>query len=371
MDTPANSTLLEISIAAVMSPNSANAHSGPLVQSLLSVNASNTLLLTAHVMVERRKPDSFFKEYLATLPEKFDLPFLWSPEELEELRGTKLMQSVLVQKQAAEEEFKMLSPVLEQHAAELPEGVNSNELYLWALGAVLSRSFMVAVGETPVPILIPGADIFNVDVEGAALDLEAEDSVVRVQSQQGYKAGDQIFLGAGKQGNVNLMAMQGFALPYNPNDSVNLYVSLPKNDPFTEMRRSIMSYAGINPEMGYPIGRGGKLDQSLLQALRISTLQPSEFDKYKMVTAEDTYVSLENEMAAFRQVINACQQFLASFATTGEEDDKLLMDPEGVQRRKAWALVYRRGEKAIYSEVLQTISNRWGLYLFDGLAMGK
>ena len=170
---------------------------------------------------------------------------------------------------------------------------------------------------------------------------------------------------------MNLMAMQGFALPYNPNDSVNLYVSLPKNDPFTEMRRSIMSYAGINPEMGYPIGRGGKLDQSLLQAFRISTLQPSEFDKYKMVTAEDTYVSLENEMAAFRQVINACQQFLASFATTGEEDDKLLMDPEGVQRRKAWALVYRRGEKAIYSEVLQTISNRWGLYLFDGLAMGK
>ena len=67
------------------------------------------------------------------------------------------------------------------------------------------------------------------------------------------------------------MARQGFAFPDNPHNTVRMFVSTSDADPFTETRLGIMRFLGIDPSKGHAVPRG-RLDKSLLQALRVSTL---------------------------------------------------------------------------------------------------
>ena len=76
-------------------------------------------------------------------------------------------------------------------------------------------------------------------------------------------------------------------------------------------------------------------------------------------------MSLVNERDTLWQVLAACKVFLDAQPTTLEEDDKLLLRPEGLPRRQAWAVLYRRGEKAPYREIMQAALDSWQKFLLE------
>jgi len=378
-DIPRGEVLMQVPLSAVMSPKTAAEDSPPLAGALLRRNASASLQLTAHVLLEAARGESSrWAPYLETLPQAYDIPLLWDQAEAEALlQGTPLLQTVRAQRLTAEREFSVLSAaVAEVEAAALggspgnggrsplPEGLLDGDRYMWAMATVLSRSFSVNVEQSLVPILVPAADVFNTGLEGSELSLNDAGSAVQVVARKTYTGGEQVLLQLGPQGNSELMARQGFAFPDNPHNTVRMFVSTSDADPFTETRLGIMRFLGIDPSKGHVVPRDGRPGKSLLQALRVSTLSPASFDQYSRLS-DGNPVSLANERDTLRQVLAACKVFLDAQPTTLEEDDKLLLRPEGLPRRQAWAILYRRGEKATYRNIMQAALDSWQTFLLE------
>ena len=362
--------LLRVPLGAVMSPKTAAEDAPALAQALLRRNASSSLQLTAHVLLEvARGKSSRWAPYLETLPREYDLPLLWAPAEAESLlEGTALLQTVQTQRRTADREFAVLTEsVAEIEAANpnsLPESFMEKGRFMWALATVLSRSFSVNVENTLVPILVPAADVFNTGLEGSELRLDDTGAAVQVVSGKDYSRGEQVFLQLGPQGNSELMARQGFAFADNPHNTVNMFVSTPDSDPFTTTRMGIMRFLGMDPGKNHVLRRGRRLEKSLLQALRVSTLSPASFDQYRRL-ADGNPVSLVNERDTLRQVMAACKVFLDKQPTSLEDDDRLLRRPEGLPRRQAWAVLYRRGEKATYHDIMNGVLESWQSLLLE------
>lgn len=363
--------LLRVPLGAVMSPKTAAEDAPALAQALLRRNASSSLQLTAHVLLEAaRGKTSRWAPYLETLPRDYDLPLLWDPAEAENLlEGTTLLQTVQTQRRTADREFSVLTEAVADIKAanpdySLPDSFLEEGRFMWALATVLSRSFSVNVENTLVPILVPAADVFNTGLEGSELSLDDTGAAVQVVSGKDYSGGDQVFLQLGPQGNSELMARQGFAFADNPHNTVNMFVSTPDSDPFTTTRMGIMRFLGMDPGNTHVLRRGRGLEKSLLQALRVSTLSPASFDQYRRL-ADGNPVSLENERDTLRQVMAACKVFLDKQPTSLEDDEKLLRRREGLPRRQAWAVLYRWGEKATYRDIMNGVLESWQSYLLE------
>merc|ERR1712091_709236 len=299
-------------LGAVMSPKTAAEDAPALAQALLRRNASSSLQLTAHVLLEAaRGKTSRWAPYLETLPRDYDLPLLWDPAEAENLlEGTTLLQTVQTQRRTADREVSVLTEAVADIKAanpdySLPDSFLEEGRFMWALATVLSRSFSVNVENSLVPILVPAADVFNTGLEGSELSLNDAGSAVQVVARKTYTGGEQVLLQLGPQGNSELMARQGFAFPDNPHNTVRMFVSTSEADPFTETRLGIMRFLGIDPSKGHVVPRDGRLGKSLLQALRVSTLSPASFDQYSRL-ADGNPVSLVNERDTLRQVLAAC-----------------------------------------------------------------
>ncbi len=131
---------------------------------------------------------SNYSEYVASLPKVFDLPLVWTNEELGELNGTQLLTKVIQQRRAVEVEYQeLVLPVLQRlsHASHLGEDFPTDlAAYLWAQCCVLSRAFLVHTEDAKLPVLIPGVDLFNAGPVDTHLDIDQATGVVRVVSTQ-------------------------------------------------------------------------------------------------------------------------------------------------------------------------------------------
>ena len=372
----ANETLMEVPASALLSLKTAS--EGKLkgvVEELLRSNCSANSVLALHLLHERSLGESSaFHPYIESLPRTFDLPLAWSAEELEELNGTQLLPRVLQQKQAIRAEYEQVvlpvvtAPGQADLAAELDLDLKG---FLWASCCVLSRAFVMQTEEGgKIPLLIPGVDLFNSGQPGARLDIDGARGVVRVVSDQEHAEGQQVYLDLGSEANFGYMLTQGFALVNNPQDFVELHVSADLEDPFADAKDKILRYLGVPRRETFVLRRQGKIPQDLFTTLRVHLMKPSEFDNFAALEGGKP-LSLQSELRVFREVLLTCQKSLQAFATSVKEDDELLMKPGGLERRAAYAILYRRGEKLVYIEAMHAISEMWNNFLFSGDVFGN
>ncbi len=212
------------------------------------------------------------------------------------------------------------------------------------------------------------------------------------------------------------MLTQGFALANNPEDFVELFVSFDPKDPFLHTKRRILRFLGVEHtdesifvmqvqkhtlshthththslslSLSLSIWRHlfcvegftyhfvssslhlllwqrkGKIPRDLLTSLRVHTMKPSEFDSFKRLES-GRLLSLQNELDVSREVLLTCQKSLQAFPTSVKEDDEILLMPGGLDRRKAYAVLYRRSEKLVYIEAMHAITESWNNILFSG-----
>ena len=112
---------------------------------------------------------------------------------------------------------------------------------------------------------------------------------------------------------------------------------------------------GVPRRETFVLRRQGKIPQDLFTTLRVHLMKPSEFDNFAALEGGKP-LSLQSELRVFREVLLTCQKSLQAFATSVKEDDELLMKPGGLERRAAYAILYRRGEKLVYIEAMHAIS---------------
>lgn len=313
--------------------------------------------LAAYLLLQRRRPRSFFRPYLDTLPAAFPhLPLFLAPDQLALLQGSATLPLIAKRQAQWRREHELLCrrvPALRE--------VTLDE-YLWARCVVSSRTFALSGSDSRVQGLVPLADLLN---HQAAAQAEWEHrgpgQGFVVQCFTPVPAGAEIRISYGSKCNSRLFLNYGFALPDNPHNEVRLplrwpdALSLVPAAAERALKQDVLDRAGLSDLMFRVAGRGGhRRTRQMLSVLRFlhapadvaaALCAAPGFDVLRVPR-----LSVANEAAVLAAVSAACAAALLRYPTTCAEDEALLL---GALVRDARACVLlRQGEKRVLRSLL-------------------
>lgn len=171
----------------------------------------------------------------------------------------------------------------------------SVENYEWALTQIHSRFISVPTGRGTElrKAMAPYFDLFNhscqdppmvthgfvkdrPDGQNARGKCRASDETgaLVILAQQALVAGDEIFLNYGPLGNLRLLQLYGFALPDNPYDSLDVWVTMEPEAPHYAIKQEAMARLGLCPPF-LLTKKAPVVSPSLLAAVRIQRARDS------------------------------------------------------------------------------------------------
>lgn len=316
--------------------------------------------IAALLIVERAKgADSFWAPYIDILPGDDELIplFRWTDEDRELLNGSPALAAAKSLSFKLKAEFEMAEESYFAPNRELfPADVLTIENWEWAFAILFSRA--ISLTTDGVVALVPYADLLNhnpfcanfIDVHKEML---TRDKMVRLYTDRPYSITDQVFVTYGPKPNADLLLLYGFVSDRNPYDSVELIVSLSKDDPLYEQKKIYLSESGVDETAAFPLYRD-RYPMEMVEFLRFCFANEHEFQ-----TADfGDFVSEENETRVARAIIDACRAALDGYPQTRDEDDKIMTDIAMFKMfslKQRWAIRHRRAEKRILERTIATI----------------
>ena len=123
----------------------------------LSLDAPKHIYLMLFMLVDRKRPDSFFRPYYEILPKTLhNMPIFWQPHQLQWLQGSYLLQQIRERREAIEQDYSAICEVYPTFTE-----IATLEEFQWARMAVCSRNFALIVGNLKTAALVPWADMLN------------------------------------------------------------------------------------------------------------------------------------------------------------------------------------------------------------------
>ncbi|KAJ7680818.1 SET domain-containing protein [Mycena polygramma] len=364
-------------------------------------------------------PSSKWSKYLESLPTTFDTPMFWSDLDLEELRGTSVVEKL--GRSDAERDFreKLLPMVQSRPDLFPPETIPiyyTLEIYHVMGSRILSRSFDVenedpeddtegdeaantSLGsamdvdgsheetesahgdseladgdedpeedEEPAGVsMVPLADMLNAQYGSENAKLFHEKDDLRMVSTKPIKAGEQIWNTYGDLPNAELLRRYGHVdmLPLpngdvgNPGDVVevpaDLAVAVLQTDDVVTKER-----------IDWWLEQGGddvvvfesdlEVPEALVSLVRLLRLTPDEWEK---TVAKDKVPKPKMDNEILDVVRAVLERRLTEYPSTLDDDVALLRD-ESLPLNKRQAIIVRVGEKRILHSALQKIKAQKG-----------
>lgn len=239
-DVPAGERLLIVPLSRCWTAE--NARASPEVSAILGdlpeeMLQSDAVLMSLHMLAERAKGDAaepHHRVHLAMLPKEVESLLSWTDEELEGIQGSKWH---MVAKACADDiaaEFSEIAQALGPNKL-TPFGPKAAEGYVWSQKVLLSRSIKFFRGEDEAPLecLVPLQDMLNHGGERYTNDIRAErvagieEECICVYASRAYVAGEEALHCYSSASNGRLLMGCGFVVENNPNDSVELTLTLP------------------------------------------------------------------------------------------------------------------------------------------------
>ncbi|KAK1225653.1 Ribosomal lysine N-methyltransferase 4 [Marasmius sp. AFHP31] len=353
------------------------------------------------MMWERARGNtSRWAEYLDSLPTSFDTPMFWSDEDLEQLKGTSIVEKL--GKQDAERDYnEKVLPTVKSRSDLFPAGVlpiyYTLEQYHIMGSRILSRSFDVErwegedssheaantssgsamdvdaperegtpeveeEEEDPVDVsMVPMADLLNARFGSENAKLFHEEKELRMMSTKPIKAGEQIWNTYGDLPNAELLRRYGHVdlLPLpdgqvgNPGDVVEIRADLV----VSAIPRELASQSG-KERIDWYLEEGGDdvlvvesdadLPQAMIMLIRLLLLPDEEWkraiQKRKIPKAKADAQTLEIAGSVL-------ENRLSQYSTTIEDDEGLLTEDLPLNKRHAVSV--RLGEKRIIAAALE------------------
>lgn len=109
-------------------------------------------------------------------------------------------------------------------------------------------------------------------------------------------------------------------------------------------------------EDAFDIEHAGTISSELLITLQILSVPRDTFLAYKAVEKTPKH---KKDATGKRLILEIIKQRLAMYGTTLEEDEKILLSPEGLSHRLLIAVKIRCGEKQILRRMGELVE-RWG-----------
>lgn len=306
-------------------------------------DATEHALLAAYLLHERRDAGSSLRPYLDALPASFPTcPLFYGDDDLALLRGSYVLDRLA----------DLRGTLAQDHDAirRLPASSDlSFAEYAWARTVISSRVFGITVAGTKTEALVPVADMMNhrrpPDVRWTFDD---EAGAFVMTATRDLRAGEPVHDSYGKKSNGRFLLSYGFVLDDGDDDEAAIRVAVPPGDPAFARK---VALGGERRTFPIPARLDDDRARRALSFLRVAHASEGElrwalsgacFDPQRGMSP----INARSEAAVMSALAAACEEALARFDTTIEEDDALLQDGNLGPIGRACVIV-RRGEKRV------------------------
>lgn len=332
--------------------------------------------LTLYLCYEKKKGKSssiypFIKELDRQAGRGFQgakSPLLWSREEIDDLlAGSPVIAEIEARLEGIKKEYNELdtvwfmgSSLFKNYPFELPTEQFSFEVFKQAFAAIqgsvvhlqgveLSRRFaLVPLG----PPLLAYSSTCK-----AVLKFCEDQNEVQLAVDREYEPGEQVYAWCGPQPNSKLLINYGVVDSNNPYDKMPVTVTIPTDDPFFRMKRSIVSEHGLSTSQTFQLSASNPIPQNLLPYLRLTFARTEADIRRASFDGNEIVISEENERVALSALMAHLQKKLDGYASSMEQDEDTISDPTSTARQVVAARLLR-AEKSILFGALQQTSTR-------------
>jgi histone-lysine N-methyltransferase SETD3 len=303
-----------------------------VLNSNIELDAPKHIFIMLFILIDRIKPDSFFRPYYDILPPTLrNMPVFWDEREMSYLKGSFLVQQILERKEAIEGDYRSICAIVPTFT-----DICDLEMFKWARMCVCSRNFGIVVNGLRTAALVPYADMLNhLRPRQTKWQFENSSQSFTISSLTGIGCGIQVYDSYGQKCNHRFLLNYGFSVENNveadgycPNE-VPFVVGLSSDDACFEEKAAILRRdggSGTTRRVRVSVGDsdGTKV---LLALLRLTSLDKEEFDEVSVQsggfrTLREAMIpfSIENERLTMKALKAHCMKQLDAYPTTYDED---------------------------------------------------
>lgn len=226
-----------------------------------------------------------------------------------------------------------------------PEKVFNMDAFKWSFGILFSRLVRLPSMEGKVA-LVPWADMLNHSSEVETfLDYDKASQGIVFTTDRSYQPGEQVFISYGKKSNGELLLSYGFVPTEgsNPNDSVDLVMSLNKSDKCYKEKLEALKKYGLSTPQRFPLQiTGWPLE---LMAYAYLVVSPPDMNRHfeEMAAAASSKTTskkdlryLELDEQALQFMLDCCESSISKYTKFLEGSgslDSVVTNPKQANRK--------------------------------------
>ncbi|XP_022097966.1 histone-lysine N-methyltransferase setd3-like isoform X2 [Acanthaster planci] len=310
---------------------------GPLIRKDRVLQGMAHVALALFLLMERQSENSNWKAYINTLPNSYQVPLYFTPEELQQLQGSPTYTEALKQRKNIARQFAYFYKLFQTQvdAAKLPLKESfTYDGYRWAVSAVMSRHNQIPSGDGSrlVTVLIPLWDMCNHTNGVITTSFNLQRDSCDGLALHDIAVGEQVCIFYGLRSNSHLLLYSGFVYPESECDSVSIQLGISKNDRLYAMKSQLLAMMGSADSTINLAVEGGDnpISPELIAFLRVFSMDEEElvirmFDKNKTeslgrLIRPNCLVSKANELRVWTFLETRLSLLLKQYKTTVEED---------------------------------------------------
>jgi histone-lysine N-methyltransferase SETD3 len=351
-----------------------------IMNSVLDLDAPKHIFLMIYILWDRKVngPKSFFWPYYEILPKTLsNMPIFWSPSELDELTGSYLLHQIADRSAAIAEDYASICQI-----APLTSICTLQE-FQWARMCVCSRNFGLCIDGHRTSAMVPHADMLNhYRPRATKWTFDETTQAFTITTLQGIHAGEEVLDSYGQKCNHRFLLNYGFAIEDNrepdgfcPNE-VPLELNVDHSDPDfalkqefwirgeqqleeTTKRIRVCVSNNENTRLLFSFLRTLACNNDELRSLALPVMHSYGSDRLFGSTVAPTYhrscrdirhpISLRNERAAMKLLLDVVQHHLYRYPTTLAQDELDLKNEAEYTKfsNRRHAKIQVRGEKEV------------------------
>uniref|UniRef100_A0A7N0TEA0 SET domain-containing protein n=1 Tax=Kalanchoe fedtschenkoi TaxID=63787 RepID=A0A7N0TEA0_KALFE len=305
------------------------------------------LLATYLISEASLMKSSRWSNYISALPRQPYSLLYWTPAELD-----RYLEASQIRERAVERITNVVGTyndlrlrIFNKHPELFPEEIFNLETFKWSFGILFSRLVRLPSMNDKVA-LVPWADMLNHSCEVQTfLDYDKSSQGVVFTTDRQYQPGEQVFISYGKKSNGELLLSYGFVprAGTNPNDSVELSLSISKSDKCYNEKLAVLRMYGLSIPQRFPVQiTGWPVELMAYAYLAVSPPSMSnEFEKMassasnKNTSKKDLqYPDLEE--LALQFILDNCEASISKYSKFLQQSGSMDLDvksPKQLNRR--------------------------------------